>query len=1592
MKRTFGKSLILFVLVVVFSVAMLVGCTTLSVDSVASTDTGEITYNDESSVSITTENTVLSGEKGSRLELAFEVKMKNNVAHEKKWGAVDLILWSSNPDIWEFGNFSNGKRYEYEAGSPFADINHYTTNLSYHEDADGGHDTGFIRFTMAAQPDGAVLATTNVKFKIALKLKQDIDTAENLKVDFKLNERQYNSISSYIYTGDQQTNEEFNAFPTGDKDKDLNVSAAHATVAITKLDSNAKLGNLWIEDQTLAEAEQRKDFIVNTEDKATRPFHYEITNAANGKIKLFADPANPGATIQVQIGTLDSNDQLIQGTLGTIYAQTAGPIKGGEGIVLNLSSGKQRIYITVSSADKTETLDYTIDFQQTYVGLDDFKISTNNKVEGVTKNGLSADTPFNADAEAYTVYAPVGASNSATIIEFTPAFAEGYGIHDIYIIEDENNNTAERRNKVTYAYNLPNASSLVGGEQFELTFKFTGATGNVKSVVVTIITVSVDTTLSSLQLANTTIVNPQLTNGQYTSQLKKNNNYNTSIIFDVNNAQAKAELKDKDNTFLCDNTGTANIGVIGDQINQNFYQEEFNYNIIVTAEAGNVTTYPLVLTKEIVAGKIVSLEYSTKQLDDGSGFDWTEGNVKTIASFDANSTEPEQSLDLKLDDFDISRIGFRIMITDGAEIRTVGVTNRFEVNKATNSKDVFACYTFALQQIRQGVTEVDFTVSSATSTENNGTGYKYKINVIRTENDYSITNITMKYTDKEGVEHNLIENFSTLVADIDVLTGAENTNKFEVPFAAETLKIDVYTKGYSTVVTIGGYQASRTKNTDASIEADTIHTFTLSLDPGRQTITNIVSKGTDGIVENSATDRNFTVYIDRLAAKSINYLNDLKAYLKNADDEYINSDGQVVADRNDAQIIMDFKQTTTYYYCSVGENVAYAYVEIDAILPDNSGATLDGNGKRYVGAPAGATRELTVTVTPENSKYGLGRTTYSITITANVPQPSNKTAITNINMITNNGVNLLHSLTNGLPEDLTTKTNPYKLQVSYSSNAFSIIIGTEDITTKVYIVKVVDKDAAIDWLKPNFDYTNEGWIPLEVGANLFAITSFAQDGTQGKEYFFEITRNAANSNVGLKNISALTPFRVEMLTNFNTNITDYSIYIPSASGCDSLDFTVEANNGLDATIRMYESGKIIAEKKGSVLNLNTKNLFTINQGDSKVFVIEVSADGISKQYTVSVKRQYDIGYIDSISSKVEDSGRVIRDIVTESKEEKYSIITNENLVDAIIDGKIRDFFVYVPYESASVSLTLTAPKGMRLSSANNQLFDIADIFGEETGTWTHSFSVTNGDVITSYTFNIVREQPRTASTLEEIEKFTIAEIPDFVFDINKANYKYIVEYSVATFTETILFKEARFAPSYTLLVNGVEIKDEQVANLACGLNNVEVIFTASDKSTSRTITFAIERKHAAVGGITITDKTTNNTIDAGISIVDGINSYAFAVNNGVHALDLNLQLADGYTMGEVVGNSNFKVGETNKVTVEIKDASGAVVRVLQFNVYRMKADPTEPSYTMWYIIAGVLGGLALILLILTIVGFTTGSGKKRKGNINDIGIGDFNLD
>ena len=103
-------------------------------------------------------------------------------------------------------------------------------------------------------------------------------------------------------------------------------------------------------------------------------------------------------------------------------------------------------------------------------------------------------------------------------------------------------------------------------------------------------------------------------------------------------------------------------------------------------------------------------------------------------------------------------------------------------------------------------------------------------------------------------------------------------------------------------------------------------------------------------------------------------------------------------------------------------------------------------------------------------------------------------------------------------------------------------------------------------------------------------------------------------------------------------------------------------------------------------------------------------------------------------------------------------------------------------------------------------------------------------------------------------------------------------------------------------------------------------------------------------------------------------------------------LESGYTATTKEIN-DLKPGEMSEVAIDIIDeATGEVVNTIYFNVLRTAKE--AGSSMIWIIVASVLGAIILILLIIMII-LLANRGKRsggRKGNINDIGIGDYELD
>ncbi|MDE6565492.1 MAG: cadherin-like beta sandwich domain-containing protein [Clostridia bacterium] len=810
-----------------------------------------------------------------------------------------------------------------------------------------------------------------------------------------------------------------------------------------------------------------------------------------------------------------------------------------------------------------------------------------------------------------------------------------------------------------------------------------------------------------------------------------------------------------------------------------------------------------------------------------------------------------------------------------------------------------------------------------------GTGSSaYHIDVVITESDFAITNIQFG---KDSDKDDYIQ-FKP-----DTLTYA-----FTVPYKTHELNLDVDAQGVSTLVYVNDVQLDRTQDT-ANVTSH--HNKVIALRSATTTTFKITYKGTDGIVDGTKT---YTITITRSAASAVNTLSTLEVFT--------NEDADEGARTNN--ILTGFNADNTTYFIEL-TSTTLTKLYINAVASADV-ATIDGSvGFIDLTGVSEAIYTFTIRVTPENSVYGSGIKTYTIRIKVKEQTMSNDNKMYDFNFVGNDGNTYLNLKDGDGPS--------HTIDVPYNVSSFKIFASHAENATLVLTLNGADFDTLTT--------TSNGMYALVTGNSTITAQVIAEDGSKGRTYTILVNRAAANTNATLSQLDITNNVGGSIL-KVESGKFNYKVNVSNGSISNRLVIRLATANPL-ATITVTENGENVTYIDSSSLDeielvdiVGKVNFEILNMayGTSRLFTITVVSDGVTQIYTVELTRASQAPVLESL--EITKDGSTIADLLDK----------DGNKVE--FSAEIFEYTVKVDYNVASINITGKVPAGMTPTSLNiNQ--SIASLFGSDYGTKTITFSIKNGSLTQEYAIHVVRGQNPDKNV--NITSITFGKIPTFVFD-NNTNYQgsYVVKYAVTSLSPVVVPANTGATVSYKL--NGDAVT--AINGLKVGKNTIDIIVTANDGVTTRVITLEVVREEAEIRGINVANGENGQAIDTNITDLSN-DSYSFSVANDIKNLDVKLQLEEGYTFN--VSNAALEAGKMNKVTVDIKDSTGAVVRTLELNVYR---DAAPADYTMWYIIAGVLGGLALILLIIAIIAFVKGGkgGSRRKGNINDIGIGDYELD
>lgn len=1514
MKRTFGKNIVLFILIVLFTLCMAVGCTTaFNVNTVADTQAAE---NNASSINLELNRPALLP--GDNIELTATVKMKNTGSNATdKWGSADFFITSTAAQHLELVGW--------EVNGDFANDSKYTSNLIENKSTDAEElAQGFLHFYLAGKTEAdCVSATQDLVVKITLKMKsveQGAPSTGNLS--FSINSTSYNEIATWGSNGSNKGH-----IYTANNDLTIDASAATAEIRNPSADktfSSVEVIEGNIKGNTEGTPENPADkFVSNkpvkTDNTVNKTFTHTTARESKNAFYVKAVPNQKNATVQVKVGS----------TVYPVLADEADTYKvtlNGDG-----NGGLTVIKLIVTSEDGSSD-DYTLNVTQTYAGLGGLGVKTNESDFGTTvdpeKKGLSKDTPIKEGVTTFEIFVPMakdasGAliSGSATEVEITPSIIAGYGMSTNIKLSAAHCSIMTGTTAVTSgsSFKVDNI-----GDNATITITLTNSAGSDSQFTVKLTPVSIDTSIESLKLKGFKD-SSEITKGEdilgfdYNFKLTKESGYKATL--------SKDEIKIKDNaTFkvLLNNAEIANTDGV-------YTLTAGSYTLQVISAAGNTKDYKVYITNEVLPGAIVSLEYS---IDGGTHWVKVYNKVDDVQTGDDFEYDKNKNT-FTLNTFDTTTyVKFRIAITDSSSLSGFAGEG-VEITSAEQGKYLdYRTFVYSSEKLNKGKNNIPVLVSSE-----NGTSNAYSLNIIITEEFYNITDIDF------GNKNDAGDKYFNFEADTEKY-------EFSVPYKTSELNLTVFAKGTSTIVYVGGTNELYRQETSGEevAKGDSKHIGTVRLSSNTKTIITITSKGTDGIKFDENTDKKYTITIERKAASSDNTLKSLQVFV-NGDETT-----DMLADEG-------FSSTKTDYSFKLTEGVDLTKVKIVAVT-NSDVAEINGN-------LGGATLEYSIVpkvknehkfivkVIPENSMNGTGYKEYSITIYTQEPTLSDDAVIRDLRITGTDGKNYLADYNNGIAN--------YSINVPYNVTAVDVYaVHHENATLEITYNGKQSNET---------EHDSEGRIVLKEGSdNEIVVKVTSQDGKQSSSYTISINREKANSNANLKTL------RVDN-KNGNNQIKGqydlasqflYEVAINNSADSDILSISLETAN-LAARVTLAENGKeLTLSKVGTKLNYNITNLA---YGESKTYTITVTADNAVKIYVVKLTRDLLRPTLKTL------------EVVVDGNKTLPLYDKNGNLLDGLKDD-IFEYTVRFPYDTANIEIKGTTPDGM--VSDIGLKSSIGDIY--ENGSYglkSFVYIVTNGTLRQDYTINIVREA--SANTNTDVTELTFGKIPTMVFDNSKDfQGSYVVDNTKSTLNPII--KLASENASYVIKVNGNVVTttaDSNLFELPIGKNNIEIVVTASDTITKRTISLEVERKHADIKGIGFADGDSGSSIDAGIQFDNNVNAYSFSVANGVKILSVDLKLEAGYTY-TVSGNA-LEEGKMNKVTVQVKDANNNVVKTLELNVYR---DAAAADYTMWYIIAGVLGGLALILLIIAIIAFVKGGkgGSRRKGNINDIGIGDYELD
>lgn len=1535
MKRTFGKSLVFFILIVLFTLCAAVGCTTLKV---ATVDDEVPVTNTESSVKMELNRSVLL--QGGEVELTITAKMKNDDDASRIWGSAEF--WISSPlanDIIVQDWSANSSDQKVETGNVGGA---YESKYDIKLDKVTGNANGFLHFYMASN-NSSKKVSASVPLIIKIKLKYDENATlptpegnQTPKMEFKLDRADYNFIADYNYRGAGSSVETGVLYTaSASATNKLVVDDSTCSLELREAEDDSFLESLWVSEVGVPTGDNNTtDIEVLSGETAIQQVSYKAEKASKDSFFIKLKPRQSGAKIRVYVGSklkeiqphtdadtgIESDDRVYNIPLNG---------DGKNGVTKVIISVISEAQLDGSTVTTPTEFDYTLTVTQTYCGLDSIKVTTNENEKlniAEDKKGLNPDYPNEDNPTTYKVRVPVGQSNGltgATKVNIVPSVLAGYGISkDITI-------TASNCTASTSSINTNNNGNFdVTGinENSTITLLVNNSQNVTTQITIEFELISINTAIDGalkLTYGDNKEVSASNVGGNFKFELPKASEKEINGVH-VRVGDLSATLS-VGATFVITQDGEE-IEKVGEGDNAKYQLKAGNYAMVVTSAAGNTQSYGIYVENQSVAGDIVRFEFKTSDTDWILVFDLDEVVDSTGRDFSFDTVSKTFTLNGSTD---LTDVYFRFALTDDSTL--TGLTADSEI-VGDGQYGTYKTYTYTYTGLTTGINKKDVKVNSNQAVGSN----TYTLEVVNTEQDYQIVGIDIG----NDAHNNPLINFDSFEADSTDPSKLTYPTTIEVPFATNKVNFTINAEGHSTQVFINAtiQMFRETTNDTADGKKQTIHTREITLQDGKTTKIVITHKGTDGLVTEGT--KTYTINIARKAASSDAKLASLEIYLNEEN-----------ADNADSKLNLAFDPTNTHYLIQLPQDTAVDKVFIQATKSDIN-ATVSGSiGYINLDNISTDTYKFNIIVTPENSANGSGKMIYTIELYAPTSDLETINTLKEFQLIGNDNVNYLTG-DNKFEE----AKKDYNINVPYSISVFNLIA-------------VAKGNKATISAEMNGTATTIGTlIKLNEGNNTLKVTVTPQNTNLANpmDYIVHITREESKgANAKLETLKVLASTGLDLFAGkFDKAKYDYELTVNSGNQTDKLYINITIPEGALVTITC--NNEIIPAGE------NAYEIGFIDYGTSKTYLIKVALDDSEVTYTLKINREHKIPSLDTL-------------VITQNAETIGLPLYDEVGKDQVSYEKgIYEYTVKISYENVTTLVINTTAQSNVINGTKTYTIDIDEFFNGAAGTLPYEFKIQTGSIVQQYIIHITRlANPASNVTIDNI---TISKLDSFKFSGDISNYgPYTVENAIDILQPKVECADEN--ASAQIFVNG-ELANNNIVNLAIGENNIKIVVTAADRVTTKEVYIKVNRKHPSISAVTVTDGG-NATIDTGVSINDDINAYSFTVAKDVDKINLNLGLANGYTQTIKSGDpNNLKVGEFNKIVVEVKDNNNQVVRTIEFNVFR--ENPAD--YTLWFIIAGVLGGIILILLILTIVAFTKGGNAKKKGNINDIGIGDYELD